>query len=148
MSERDTSRYAVCSISDLPPGKRRIVQIPDGPEVGIFNVGGELRALKNTCPHHGGPLCEGVVAGTSTARFAPSRRPQIDWNDGETIVVRCPWHGWEFDMRTGVAVCGPRIRTATYPVELGSPADGDVPGPAEIFPVDVEGDVVIVEVPA
>jgi 3-phenylpropionate/trans-cinnamate dioxygenase ferredoxin subunit len=151
-SNGSVRRYVVCAASELPPGRHRVIRIPDGPEIGVFNVGGEFFALKNTCPHHGGPLCEGVVSGTSRARFVDSGPPQIEWL-GTGGIVRCPWHGWEFDIKTGVAVCGPRpLRTASYLVHVGPAGsaladDERVPGPVESYEVDVEDELVIVEIP-
>lgn len=65
---------------DIPPGKSIVVLIPDGREVALFNINGQIHALENACPHMGGPLGEGEV---------------------EDCFVTCPWHGWQFDVRNG-----------------------------------------------
>jgi len=57
-----------------------------GREIAIFNCGGEIFALDNECTHVGGPLCDGEIEG------------------GKVI---CPWHGAEFDIRTGRALAPP-----------------------------------------
>jgi len=105
----------VCRASDLPPGERRIVEI-DGISVGVFNVGGRYYALRNRCPHKAAPLCQGRIMGLITApapgEFAYSR-------DGE--IIRCPWHGWEFDLTTGQSVFNPhRMKARAYPVTVES----------------------------
>ena len=149
---KDFQRYVVCRTSELPPGKRTIIRIPDGRKIGVYNLNGTYYALKSLCPHHGGPLCEGETTGTSRPKFVASGPPQLEWfRLGE--IVRCPWHGWEFDIKTGVAVCGPGLRTATYPVAVTHSQDAvhiedpRIPGPVETFPVDVEADVVVLDVP-
>jgi 3-phenylpropionate/trans-cinnamate dioxygenase ferredoxin subunit len=105
-------RHVVCAASELPPGQRRIVAVR-GRSIGVFNVGGRFYALHNGCPHKGGPLCEGRVCGTTLPaddyRFAYGR-------DGQ--VLRCAWHGWEFDIATGRALADPRVRARTYPVAV------------------------------
>jgi nitrite reductase/ring-hydroxylating ferredoxin subunit len=102
---------------ELQPGERRIVAVDDR-SIGVFNVAGRFYALHNHCPHKGGPLCEGRVCGTTLPaedyRFVHGR-------DGE--LVRCAWHGWEFEIATGRALVDPCVRTRTYPVTV---EDGQV----------------------
>lgn len=109
----------------------------EGRSIGVFNVGGEFFALRNVCPHQGGPLCQGVLSGFVVAG-APGEYRYL--RRGE--ILRCPWHGWEFDLRTGQSYVDPaRTRVRIYPVEL-------VPGPyvAESYAVTVEDAMVVVEV--
>ena len=82
--------------------------------VGVYNVGGTLHALANYCPHRGGPLCRGTLTGMTE----PGERPyEVRWvREGE--IVRCPWHGWEFDVATGESVSGPTRRVRSYPVAI------------------------------
>jgi len=89
------SRVRVCAADDIPVGSRRIVEVR-GMEIGIFNVGGRWVAWRNLCPHAAAPVCEGVVCGTRL----PS--PVYEYEYGrDQEVLRCPWHGWEFDLLTG-----------------------------------------------
>ncbi len=131
-------KHVVAPAAEIPPGARRIVTL-EGRSIGVFNVAGELFALRNACPHQGGPLCQGVLSGFAVpglpGEYRYVRRGEI---------LRCPWHGWEFDVRTGQSYFDPaRTRVQTYPVEL-------VPGPyeAETYQVTVEGDLVVVDLPA
>lgn len=103
------TRFEVCPAADLGPGERVIADL-DGLAVGVFNVGGEYHALKNDCPHQRAPLCEGTVTGLTTAD-APG---EFEYErDGE--IVRCPWHGWEFDVTTGESVFNPhRVKAKTF----------------------------------
>jgi 3-phenylpropionate/trans-cinnamate dioxygenase ferredoxin subunit len=129
-------RHIVARADELPPGTRRIVEL-GGRSIGIFNVGGRLFALRSRCPHMGAALCEGTVTATVT-----SPCPGEFVFDGESPMLRCPWHGWEFDMATGQSFCDPaKTRVKRYAV-------GREPGPhvAETFRVERDEDVIVVEV--
>lgn len=148
--------HVVARVDELPPGERRIVEI-EGRSIGVFNVGGEFFALRNRCPHQGGPLClgrtSGFLVGEAPGEYRYSRAGEI---------LRCPWHGWEFDLRTGRSWFDPRsTRVRDYAVTVTSgasltqtrdaepPAPGMEPGPytAERYPVSVEADYVVVTIP-
>jgi nitrite reductase/ring-hydroxylating ferredoxin subunit len=145
--------FVVGRASDIPPGSSRIVDI-DGRSVGVFNVDGEFFAIRNTCPHASGPLClglrSGMVVSTEPGQYDYIRRGEF---------IRCPWHQWEFDIRTGRSWFDPeRTRVRRYDVRIESGADlmaddwdlieaGLLPGPytAETYPVSRDGDYVVVE---
>ena len=86
------------------PGPAKIVTVA-GREIGIFNVGGEFFALANRCPHAGGPLCAGRIVSAGAVRRAGQYRLAR-----ASEFLRCPWHGWEFDIRTGQSWCDPELR--------------------------------------
>ena len=112
-----TTRYVVGKVSEMPPGTVRIVPVQNPQGVGVFNVGGTFYALKNVCPHQGGPLCLGPLTGTTRARYKPGAPPELEWiRDGE--IVRCPWHRWEFEIATGKTVFESRMRVANYRVTV------------------------------
>jgi nitrite reductase/ring-hydroxylating ferredoxin subunit len=117
------TRFEVCPAADLAPGERIIADL-DGISVGVFNVGGDYQALKNDCPHQRAPLCEGSLTGLTTAE-APG---EFEYErDGE--IVRCPWHGWEFDVRTGESVFNPhRVKAKTFETSV---EDSEDPGTVE-----------------
>ncbi len=71
-------------------------------EVAIFNVGGEFYCIDNMCPHAEGPLGEGYVDGAE---------------------VTCPWHAWQFNVKTGEMAYNPQICVATFPCKV---ENGDV----------------------
>jgi 3-phenylpropionate/trans-cinnamate dioxygenase ferredoxin subunit len=107
------SRHAVCRIEELPPGSSKVFVL-DRESIGVFNVEGTLYAVRNTCPHQGAPLCHGTVGGT----FLPSNPHEYVYGL-EGRVLRCPWHAWEFDLRTGRAIFAPdRVRIKVYPVTV------------------------------
>jgi 3-phenylpropionate/trans-cinnamate dioxygenase ferredoxin subunit len=158
--------YAVASVAEIPPGGRKIVDVA-GRSIGVFNVDGEYFALRNRCPHQGGALCEGKLwgvlkaAGPGEFEYSPSRE-----------ILTCPWHGWEFHVRTGQSWCEPmRLRVRRYDVSIEegaklaqeteaasavqtadpeAPAGGLVRGPymVETYPVSVEGKYVVVHIAA
>ena len=110
-SKRDKDRrFVVGPIEDLPPGERKIVTIR-GREVGVFNVGGELYALNNYCPHRGAPLCYGRIR---PMMVSPGVY-QLD-RERDAEILKCPWHQWEFDIKTGKALCDEKMRVRTYQV--------------------------------
>jgi nitrite reductase/ring-hydroxylating ferredoxin subunit len=136
------SKHVVAAVADLPPGSRKLVTV-NGRPIAVFNLGGEFFGLMNRCPHQGGDLCAGDLTGLVTADLPGEYRMS---RPGE--IIRCPWHGWEFDVRTGQSWCDPaRIRTKQYAVEVAS-GDALVKGPyiAETIPVAVEEEYVVVEV--
>ncbi|MFZ5849916.1 MAG: Rieske (2Fe-2S) protein [Actinomycetota bacterium] len=101
--------FVVCDAAELRPGERRICDV-DGRSIGVFNVAGRFYALRNGCPHKGGALCEGPVCGTTL----PTQDRTFPYgHDGR--IVRCAWHGWEFDITTGRALADPRFHARTYP---------------------------------
>ncbi len=132
------ARHVVARVEEIPPGGRKIVTVA-GRSIGIFNVGGEFFALRNRCPHQGGPLCEGKTWGMLSAR-TPG---ELEYTRAGEILT-CAWHGWEFDIRTGQSWCDPnrlRVRRYAVSVEPGdritedAPASGKVPGPMSPKPI-------------
>jgi nitrite reductase/ring-hydroxylating ferredoxin subunit len=155
------TRHVVARTTDIPPGGNKVVAI-DGRDIVVFHVNGEFFALLNRCPHEGAPLDKAAcVARLTSPEPGIYRRSRV----GE--MLRCPWHGWEFDMRNGQSWFDPkRIKVRSYPVavargedlakvfdhqerELEIDGGGErEKGPymAETFPVHIEDSYVIVEV--
>jgi len=140
-------RYVVGSVEDIPPGASTVVY-PDKVKsgIGVFNVGGEFFALKNTCPHMGGPLCRGRIRGTTEADTSDKDRIRLRWvRDGE--VVACPWHHWEFDIKTGRTLFESKQKVRSYPVTIEGPeALARLKAGVETVPVTVEGATVVLEI--
>ena len=148
-------KYVVGTVEEIPPGGRKIVEV-GGRSIGVFNLQGEFFAVLNRCPHQGGPLCRGNTLGflrsAGVGEFHYSRAGEI---------LRCPWHGWEYDLRTGQSWFDPaRVQVRRYDVsvepgtqllkKVSTPPgmEGLEPGPyvAETFPVSVEQRYVLVDV--
>ncbi len=147
---KTSTAHIVCRVDELPPGSRRIVEVA-GKSIGVFNVHGTFHAIRNVCPHQLAPLCEGVVTGTATSD-GPGKGQWV--RDGE--LIRCPWHGWEFDIATGQSVFNPhRCRVKSYQVTVQTTGGQttartigqDEPDPAvETYPVSVDRQQVILHV--
>jgi nitrite reductase (NADH) small subunit len=105
-------------VQDFNNGVIRVVSVKQR-EVGVLLWEGTWYAMRNICPHLGGPICAGLVNGFLTAEGTP-------WEGGDLIadhsrpVVTCPWHRWEYDLRTGDGLGGTgRIRMHTVHIENG-----------------------------
>ena len=144
------TKHRLFPVSELPPGEHRIVEV-EGRSIGVYNVQGRLHAIRNQCPHQLAPLCQGHVGGTTL----PGKVGEFAYGmDGQ--VVRCPWHGWEFDITTGRSLFNPhRCRVKSYTVyredENGEAQEEAIsaedPDPSvETFPVSVTDSWVVVEV--
>lgn len=101
------SRFVtLANIDELPPGAMKEVEV-DGRIIALFNSDGEILAIDGICPHQGGPLAEGELSGTT---------------------VTCPWHGWQFDVKTGCTRVGPKIKQTVYKVQVeGTAIQVEVP---------------------
>lgn len=142
------ARHVVARVDEIREGGRKIVEL-EGRSIGVFNVDGRFYAIRNRCPHQGGPLCLGALGA-----FLHSTGPGHYAYDPGRPTVRCPWHLWEFDIATGGAVFDDGVRVKCYDarVERGADRDGpalekraEVPPAAETYPVTAEGGVVTVE---
>lgn len=86
----------VCKTQDVPEGRGRTVDVK-GTAVALFHVNGGFYAISDTCLHRGGPLGEGEL-------------------DGKTVV--CPWHGWRYDVTSGVMEFNTDICVQKYSVKV------------------------------
>ena len=89
----------VAKVSEIPAGSGKVVEV-EGKPIALFNCEGTFYAMDNACKHRGGPLGEGLLSGST---------------------VTCPWHGWEYDVKTGACTMDASIKTQTFPVKV----DGD-----------------------
>ncbi len=129
-------RHVICRAEALQVGEVSIVEA-EKRSIGIFNINGKFYALRNTCPHKGAPLCRGIITG-----LVVSDEPlQMQMTrDGE--IVRCPWHGWEFDITSGRSVYNPhRMRVKTYDVAVEQMVEEDPS--VETYQVQVEEDFIV-----
>ena len=86
----------VAKKSEIPPGTGKAVEV-GGKTIAVFNCEGAFYAIDNTCKHRGGPLAEGSLSGTS---------------------VTCPWHGWEYDVTSGVCQLDPSVQVQKFDVKV------------------------------
>jgi nitrite reductase/ring-hydroxylating ferredoxin subunit len=157
-------KVVVCRLEDFPAGERKIVKA-GARSIGVFRIDDDFFAIRNRCPHQGGPLCLGRLSPWAVAS-APGKVTM----SGRPRLIACPWHGWEYDLETGQSFMGPgqtRVKSYDVTVERGHTLEegvrqaeeqprisaaaaesGREPGPyiAETFPVYVEEDYVVVDV--
>lgn len=86
----------VAATSDVKPGAAVVAEV-NGKTIAVFNVDGNYFAVDNTCVHRGGPLGEGELEGD---------------------VVTCPWHGWQFNVKTGACINNPAAKVDSFPVKI------------------------------
>jgi len=103
------------------PG-RKVIDC-DGIEVGVFRLGDEFFAYANHCPHMGGPACQGKIMPKVEEVLADDRTSKGMAFSKTRINIVCPWHGFEFDIRTGIHPGNPRMRLRAMKVRI---SDGDV----------------------
>jgi nitrite reductase (NADH) small subunit len=105
-------RYLVSTTSELAPGSKKIIEA-GGRSVGVYNINGAYYAIRNLCPHQSAALCAGITTSLITANM-----PGEFCFEREGEIVRCPWHFWEFDIKTGQMIVDPKTRTKTYDVTV------------------------------
>ncbi|WP_102348968.1 Rieske (2Fe-2S) protein [Bacillus sp. Marseille-P3661] len=106
------TKYPVAKVSEIKKNGRIIVEVK-GMEIGIFHVNGEYFAWRNFCPHAAAPICKGRITGTRL----PSMVYEYKYGNDDQI-IRCPWHGWEFNLETGQHLAEPDVKLRGYPVEV------------------------------
>lgn len=94
--------HRVAGLDELPEG--RVKTVTAGVHsMALTHIDGEYTAMDNRCPHQGGPLGEG----------------SIEIGDSGQCWLRCPWHGWDFDPKTGLPPGGHEdTGQRLFPVEL------------------------------
>jgi nitrite reductase (NADH) small subunit len=94
---REGKTITVGRTEAVPPGRGATVKLKDGTEVALFNVGGSFHAVENFCPHKGFPLADSRLYGN---------------------IVECDWHGYRFDVRTGVCFTESDCNIESYEVTV------------------------------
>ncbi len=90
----------VAKTSDFDDPGRKVFDV-DGMEVGVFKLGGEFYAWENRCPHLDGPACQGRIVPETTEAVNDDRTSRGREFSKTEMNVACPWHGFEFNIRTG-----------------------------------------------
>jgi nitrite reductase/ring-hydroxylating ferredoxin subunit len=119
VATRQRALVDVGALVDFPTGECRLVHVADQ-EIGIVRWhDGRVFAIRNHCPHQGGPICAGHV-GPKLVGVAGTGLAVVD----DEPVITCGWHHWEFELATGRSVWNERIpRLRTFPTAI---ADGRV----------------------
>lgn len=118
----DAAPVVVATSGDVPERGRTIVDI-DGTEIGIFRLDGQLFAYANVCAHAGGPVCQGMLIPRVETVIGPRNVTFGDVYSEQDLHIVCPWHGYEYDVRTGEHPASPDVRLRSYEV---SEQDGEI----------------------
>jgi NAD(P)H-dependent nitrite reductase small subunit len=92
----DRDYHKVASIHEIPPGSGKRFEIGDR-EIAVYHFNGEFYAINDLCPHRGAPLSEGFL---------------------EAGKVFCPWHCFDFNLRTGECTTVPSLSVQAYEVKI------------------------------
>lgn len=111
MSTKEKHRLIVCPAEDMQEGSRQLIEV-NGVEIGLIRAEGVCYAFRNSCPHQGVPMLYGSVVGT----MLPSDPHQYIYGNHNEI-IRCPLHGWEFNLKTGKAMFSPNVSINMYEVK-------------------------------
>jgi 3-phenylpropionate/trans-cinnamate dioxygenase ferredoxin subunit len=107
--------HDVCAADELEPGAMMQVAVGSLSLALVRDDDGQFYAMRNSCPHMGAPLAYGrfqarMDAGSGRGAYVVS---------DDARVIRCPWHGYEFDVRTGRCSGDPdHVGVKTYPVTV------------------------------
>jgi nitrite reductase/ring-hydroxylating ferredoxin subunit len=103
----------VAKLSEMQNGDRRIVFVGDN-EIGVFRHEGQFYAYSNFCLHQGGPACEGLTIAKVEERLRADKTSMGLFFSEEEMHFVCPWHGMEYDMKTGECVSDRKLRLKKY----------------------------------
>jgi nitrite reductase/ring-hydroxylating ferredoxin subunit len=112
----------VCKVAEIAEGDRRIVTHGEL-EIGVFHWQGHFFAYENLCLHQGGPCCEGVIMHKVEDVLGPDKRWLGQTFSAEEAHFVCPWHGYEYDIKTGECAGNRRLRLRAFEVVR---RDGDL----------------------
>ena len=137
------ARYVVATTAEIPPGGRRSSRSPAGRSAFSTSAASSSRcatAARTRAARCARAACRGWSRPGRPARTYYSRAGEI---------LRCPWHGWEFDLRTGQSWFDPRASACaatTVSVEAGSSDPARGPYIAETYPVAIEAQMLVIEI--
>lgn len=107
----------VAGVDEIAEGERRIVE--NGQlEIGVFRLGDDYFAWESKCPHQGGPVCQGKIMNRVDEVIDENRRSQGFRFVEEDVHIICPWHGFEFNIRTGRHPGDPETRLRGFEVAV------------------------------
>ncbi|OYN94092.1 Rieske (2Fe-2S) protein [Enemella evansiae] len=115
MTAISPNRLKVAQSDELPEGGRIVVDI-GATTIGVFRTKNKLYAYRNTCPHQGGPVCQGLLIPRVVENLDDQKRAMGMSYDEDQLHIVCPWHGAEYVVATGEHVSVPRMKLSAFPV--------------------------------
>ncbi|MEE2822073.1 MAG: Rieske 2Fe-2S domain-containing protein [Acidobacteriota bacterium] len=116
------SKLLVGKVTDFKKRDRKIV-VQGDLEIGVFRIGEDFYAYDNQCAHRGGPVCQGKILEKVEEVLAEDKTSRGLQFSKESVHIICPWHGFEYDLRSGVNAGDKTIRLKKYEVKV---QDGSV----------------------
>lgn len=109
--EVTSTEMEICDSDQVPERGRLVVDVADR-TVGVFRLSGELHAYENSCPHMGGPVCQGLMIPRVLENLGPHGETVGQEFDEDDLHIVCPWHGYEFSISNGrhAGTGSPRLR--------------------------------------
>lgn len=117
---RQSRETIVGKASSFADPDRKVFAVGDE-EIGVFKLGGEFFAWENRCPHLDGPACQGKLLPCTTEAVNDDKTSRGREFSKTQMNVVCPWHGFEFDIRTGLHPTNHAVRLRAVPFRI----DGD-----------------------
>ena len=111
------TRHIVARTADIPPGSNKVITL-EGRDIVVFHANGEFFALLNRCPHAGAPLDKAACIARLT-----SPEPGVYQRSRVGELLRCAWHGWEFEIASGRMLADAQVRARRYPVRVADNGD-------------------------
>ncbi|SRR5579885_123004 len=105
----------VSTSAALKDGERKIIPFGET-EIAVYRMDGKLYGYENLCPHQGGPACEGLTMPKVEEVLAPDKtfeRHRFNYDEWHIV---CPWHGWEYKLKTGEYVVNRKFRLKAFEV--------------------------------
>lgn len=125
-------KQIVCAAADLAPGAMLPARVGTMPIVVIRTRDGDLHGLFDRCLHMGSSLSQGRLL---TAQTGEGCGDYIE--ETGRYVVKCPWHGYEYDVRTGATLFDTQVRLRTITVrEVAGQIVAETPEPDSPAPAD------------
>ena len=116
------AEYSAGKIAEYADGDRRVLTCGEA-EIGVFRVAGQFYAWYNSCAHQGGPVCQGrIMKRVIEPVDADGRTRALDYEAGSAHIA-CPWHGYEFDLKTGLHAGSSRFRLKKATLKM---RDGEI----------------------
>jgi nitrite reductase/ring-hydroxylating ferredoxin subunit len=100
IGRKSMAEYMAGNVDDYADGDRKVVVCGDK-EVGVFRIGDEFYAWHNRCAHRAGPVCQGRIMKRVLEPVASDKTTRTQEYDEADSHIVCPWHGYEFSIKTG-----------------------------------------------
>jgi len=116
-STASAKRKVLIGASDsLPEGGRLVIDIDKSLTVGVFRLDNQLYAYENICAHSGGPVCQGRILPRVVEIIDSAKKVHgQNWDKSDMHIV-CPWHGFEYSIKTGQHAGDANIHLRSFPV--------------------------------